>query len=190
MRASIRARTVALRVVGSTRASIATIRAAIGAASSIPVTISTRDRPREGRGHPLGHREVDVRRVGDALQRGQLGALVEVLAGVHVRDADAGPERRADGLPGDDRLGARDLRQRDVTLGTRLVHLLLRDGLVLLQPLRRSSVVCASAASASCAFSSASSTETSSATSTVPASTIWPGVSATRRTVPAARCAA
>jgi hypothetical protein len=58
----------------------------------------------------------------DALQRRERGALVQVLARVHVRQADPRPEGRADGLALDDGPRARDLCQSDVALRTRSVH--------------------------------------------------------------------
>ena len=80
----------------------------------------------KARGHVLGHGEVDVRVVRDALQGRQLGALVQVLARMHVRDADPCTERRADRLPLDHRLRACDLCQGDVALGDRAVVVHLR----------------------------------------------------------------
>ena len=76
-----------------------------------------------------------MRGVVDALQGRELGALVQVLAGVHVGEAHARAERRADRLAGDDRLGARDLRQRDVALRARAIHLDLGYGAVLARAL-------------------------------------------------------
>src|SRR5213594_2902617 len=89
----------------------------------------------KARGDPLGDREVHVHGVVDPLQCRELGALVQVLARVHVGQAHARAERRADRLAGDDRPGARDLRQRDVVLRARAVHFDLRHGTVLARAL-------------------------------------------------------
>ena len=74
-RPTIRARTVALRVVGSTRASIATIRARTGGLSSPAVTLHLSPTRR-----PPATRWATVKstcdRVVHALERGELGALV------------------------------------------------------------------------------------------------------------------
>ena len=79
----------------------------------------------------LGHREVHVGRVGHALQRGELGAFVEVLAFVHVGDAHQRAEWRADGLARDHGLGARNLRGGNVELRAGAIEFLLGGGLAL-----------------------------------------------------------
>ena len=133
-------------------------------------TTSTVSPSLQARGDSLRDGEIDVHGVVDALQRRQHGALFEVLPVVDVRHADARAERRADRLARDDRLRARDLRERARRARRARDRRPSRDsGAVLARALacgRAASA--ASAACASCAFSSASSTETSSATSTVP----------------------
>ena len=81
------------------------------ATRSAEVNTSTGSPTRRPAATRCGDGEVDMRGRVDALQRGELGALVQVLAGVDVRDADSGLERGADRLAGDDRLGAGDLSQ-------------------------------------------------------------------------------
>jgi hypothetical protein len=54
---------------------------------------------------------------------------------VHVGHPDAGAERGADRLPGDDRAGAGDLREGDVALGAGVVELDRGGGAPLGQPL-------------------------------------------------------
>ena len=162
---------------GSTRASTATI----VAGDRRGVARRRRPRPcrpaRSAGGDLLRDREVDVHRVVDALQRGELRAFVQVLAGVHVGHADARAERRADRLARDDRpwcARSAPARRRARRARGRL-------------PSADAAPVCSRAASRvehasrrarpapPAPSSSASSTETSSATSTVPASTICPG---------------
>src|SRR5262249_59159383 len=74
-------------------------------------------------GNVLCDGEVDVGGLVDSLKRRQLRASIEILAGVNVRDADAGAKRREDRLASDDGLRPRDLGERDVPLGARTVHL-------------------------------------------------------------------
>ena len=135
-------------------------------------------------GHRLRDREVHVHCWIHALERRELSALVQVLARVDVREADASLERGSDGLAGDDRLGPGDLGQGDVPLGPRLIDFLLGHGHRLVRPPGPREDGLGQGQLRPCAFSSASSTETSRATSTAPASTTWPGVSVTSRTVP------
>ena len=89
-----RARTVAFLVLGSTRASTATMRAGIGVV--VPGVHPDAVPHLEPRGDALRHREVHVDGLGHALEGGELGALVQVLTDVDVGDAHPGPERRAD----------------------------------------------------------------------------------------------
>ena len=86
--------------------------------------------------HRLGHREVHVGRNIDPLQGGELGAFVQVLAGMDIGETHPRRERGADRLACDDGPGARDLRQRDLARRASLVHLLLRRGLRLPQALQ------------------------------------------------------
>src|SRR5690606_11012302 len=53
-------------------------------------------------------------------------AFVQILARMHIGDADAGAERRANRLALDDRLDALDLRKRDIALGACAVELHVR----------------------------------------------------------------
>ena len=76
-----------------------------------------------------------MRRPLDALQGRELGAFIQVLARVHIGDADARTERRADRLLGDNRVGAGDLRLRDIALGASALDFLLRRAAGPAQPL-------------------------------------------------------
>jgi hypothetical protein len=82
----------------------------------------------ELRGDALCDGEVHVHIVIDALERGDLRAFVQVLAGMHVGEADAGAERRANRLALDDGLDACHLGAGDVALRDGLIQLHLRDG--------------------------------------------------------------
>ena len=81
----------------------------------------------------LGNGEVHVGRGIDTLEGGQLGAFVQVLAGMDVGESDAGPERRANRLTGDDSPAAGDLRRGDVARRAGLLDFLFRRGLSLAQ---------------------------------------------------------
>ncbi len=182
---SMRARTVALRVDGSTRESIATTAALIGCVAGGGIH-GDRDAAAQGGSHLLRDREIDVRRVVDALQGGKQRAFVEVLARVHVRNADSGTEWGANGLAANDRARARDLCLRDVAMRAGAVELHLGGRMPLDHALHARELCLGEVLSApTSACNSASSTETSSATKIVPASTIWPGVRRVWRTVPA-----
>jgi hypothetical protein len=115
----MRARTVALRVPRSTRASMATM----AAGKYLDVRAGA-----QRRGHLLGNGEVHVDEVGHTLQRGQFRAFVQVLPGVHIGDADARAKGRSDGLAADDGLGARHLRHRDVARRAGAVQFHFRRG--------------------------------------------------------------
>jgi hypothetical protein len=92
----------------------------------------------EARRDYLRDREIHIGRSVHALERRQLGSLVQVLADMHVGQPHPGPKRRPNRLPGDDGPEAGRLGQRDISPGPCLVHLFLRRGpgrLQSLQPL-------------------------------------------------------
>ena len=125
---------MALRVVGSIRASTATILAVIGDELAGGGYLDAVAFPQAG-GDLLRDREVHMRCVVDTLQRREFGALVQILARVQVRHAYSRVERRPNGLAGNDRLGARDLSQRDIEVCARTIHFFLGRGTVMTQVL-------------------------------------------------------